>query len=216
MKMKLNSLRIVRERKTRAWSQQHLAEVSSLSLRTVQRIENTGNASPESTKAIAGIFDLSPGDLILKPKNMPKFGIWKFRTVAASSMFALSSIFYLSFLSLYPSNSVAKTIHFEFSGGVRVDDNDTHAFDLFIPAKMVQTITIDPDYKLILITPDKNSDYAETTVRLLKRNGHQYEILHKYDSIGANNITRTFSYRVCNNKVTFQSPAPAQIPKCGG
>lgn len=41
----------------RAWSQQHLAQVSGLSLRTIQRLENGQPASLESLKALAAAFD---------------------------------------------------------------------------------------------------------------------------------------------------------------
>jgi DNA-binding XRE family transcriptional regulator len=41
------------QRDRRAWSQTQLAEVSGLSLRTIQRIEKTGVASQESTKSLA-------------------------------------------------------------------------------------------------------------------------------------------------------------------
>ena len=42
MDMKVDSSYIKRERERRAWSQEHLAEVTGLGLRTIQRIEKTG------------------------------------------------------------------------------------------------------------------------------------------------------------------------------
>ncbi|WP_435929327.1 2TM domain-containing protein [Dryocola sp. BD613] len=50
-------------RLSRAWSQEQLAELSSLSVRTVQRIENGGQASLETLGAIAAAFDLNVADL---------------------------------------------------------------------------------------------------------------------------------------------------------
>lgn len=58
MDMKLNSAVIRLEREKRAWSQEHLAGVTGLGLRTIQRIESTGSASYESATAIAAVFDL--------------------------------------------------------------------------------------------------------------------------------------------------------------
>ena len=58
MDMKLNSAAIRLEREKRAWSQEHLAGVTGLALRTIQRIESTGLASYESTSAIAAVFGL--------------------------------------------------------------------------------------------------------------------------------------------------------------
>lgn len=58
MDMKLNPALIRQEREKRAWSQEHLADVSGLALRTIQRIESSGSASYESATAIAAVFDL--------------------------------------------------------------------------------------------------------------------------------------------------------------
>ena len=56
--MKLNSTAMRLEREKRAWSQEHLAGVTGLALRTIQRIEATGVASYESAGAIAAVFEL--------------------------------------------------------------------------------------------------------------------------------------------------------------
>ena len=42
----------------RAWSQEQLAEISGLSSRTVQRLEQGGKASLETLKALAAAFDV--------------------------------------------------------------------------------------------------------------------------------------------------------------
>ena len=56
MKIESNLVRSARER--RAWSQQQLAQVSGLALRTIQRIEVTGIASYESAKALASCLEI--------------------------------------------------------------------------------------------------------------------------------------------------------------
>ncbi len=56
MDMKVDSSYIKRERERRAWSQEHLAEVTGLGLRTIQRIEKTGAASFESARSLAAVF----------------------------------------------------------------------------------------------------------------------------------------------------------------
>ena len=63
MDMQINIELIKSQRNKRAWSQTHLAEVSGLSLRTIQRIEKTGAASLESVKSIASAFEVSVTDL---------------------------------------------------------------------------------------------------------------------------------------------------------
>jgi len=40
------------------WSQEHVAEITDLSVRTIQRIERGGQASLESAKALAAVFQV--------------------------------------------------------------------------------------------------------------------------------------------------------------
>lgn len=47
----------------RGWSQEQLAEVSGVSSRTIQRIENGGKASLESLKCLAAVFETPIPDL---------------------------------------------------------------------------------------------------------------------------------------------------------
>ena len=58
MDMKIDSSYIKAQRARRAWSQEHLAEVSGLGLRTIQRIEKTGAASYESARSLAAVFEM--------------------------------------------------------------------------------------------------------------------------------------------------------------
>jgi transcriptional regulator with XRE-family HTH domain len=46
----------------RHWSQDQLAEMSGLSIRTIQRIENGENAGLESLKALAAVFEINIAD----------------------------------------------------------------------------------------------------------------------------------------------------------
>ncbi|WP_413736237.1 helix-turn-helix domain-containing protein [Sodalis sp. RH21] len=55
--------RIKELRLAKAWSQEQLAELASLSVRTVQRIENGEQASLETLAAIASAFELGVTDL---------------------------------------------------------------------------------------------------------------------------------------------------------
>lgn len=47
------------------WTQQHLADVCDLSMRTIQRVEKDGVASNETVSAYAAIFELNSSDIIL-------------------------------------------------------------------------------------------------------------------------------------------------------
>lgn len=48
----------------KGWSQEHLAQVSGLSVRTVQRIEQGQKAGLESLKCLAAVFEVNISDLI--------------------------------------------------------------------------------------------------------------------------------------------------------
>ena len=69
MEMQINIDLIKIQRNNRAWSQSQLAEVSGLSLRTVQRIEKTGVASLESVKSLASVFEMEIKNLQKRQKK---------------------------------------------------------------------------------------------------------------------------------------------------
>lgn len=56
--MEIRNLRL-----SRGWSQEQLAEMSGVSSRTIQRIERGGNASLESKKCIAAVFEIDISQL---------------------------------------------------------------------------------------------------------------------------------------------------------
>ena len=64
MEVQINSSLIRFEREKRAWSQFHLASVSGLGVRTVQRIESSGRASYESAAAIAAVLSIKVEDIL--------------------------------------------------------------------------------------------------------------------------------------------------------
>ncbi|HCM1502762.1 TPA: 2TM domain-containing protein [Vibrio parahaemolyticus] len=51
----------------RGWSQEHLAELSGLSIRTIQRIERGQKPGLESLKSLAAVFDTSVSKLEQEP-----------------------------------------------------------------------------------------------------------------------------------------------------
>ncbi len=72
--MKIDANRIKALREARGWSQEHLAAVSGLSPRTVQRLESEGKASHESRMAVAAAFGVEPAQL-LETDGMPPLAI---------------------------------------------------------------------------------------------------------------------------------------------
>ncbi len=69
MEMKLKSKKIKELRRQKLWSQEELAAASSLSLRTIQRIEKDGISSVESLKALASVLEVNADDITANEKN---------------------------------------------------------------------------------------------------------------------------------------------------
>jgi transcriptional regulator with XRE-family HTH domain len=60
-------MQVQKFRLQRGWSQQQLAELSGLSARTIQRIENGKPASTESLKSLASVFEIDFSTLSSEP-----------------------------------------------------------------------------------------------------------------------------------------------------
>ncbi len=212
MDMKVDTKILKYERNRRAWSQQHLSEAADLSLRTIQRIETTGLASPESIKSIASAFNVTVEELLVKEPMLNKFPL-SVKSIAAS-LAAILPIAYLS-LSLMNSNDLsAEPTIYTFIGGVRVDENLGHQFRIPLKSKQVFTIQIDDNHQLLLITPGENDENPETEIRLLQRERDAYDILHVARTKGSSSFERSISYRVCGDDVTFYTPKKDKIPLC--
>jgi transcriptional regulator with XRE-family HTH domain len=65
-------IRIKQLRTERAWSQEQLAQICGVNVRTIQRLENGGKGSPETLKAIAAGFELDVRDLTSGQVSSPK------------------------------------------------------------------------------------------------------------------------------------------------
>lgn len=69
MQFDADATKIKRWREERHWSQEHLAELAGIGVRTIQRIENGDKASGESLKALAAAFNVDVMALTLDPKT---------------------------------------------------------------------------------------------------------------------------------------------------
>ena len=74
--------RVKHFRKDNGWSQELLAKVSGLSLRTIQRAEKDGNSSTETQLALAAAFDISPKELF--PVSSTPDVNWKRKNIMQS------------------------------------------------------------------------------------------------------------------------------------
>ncbi|MDZ7868234.1 MAG: helix-turn-helix transcriptional regulator [Rheinheimera sp.] len=83
--MQLNLHLIKQLRNERGWTQQQLADICAVSLRTVQRVEMQGVASLETCKALAAAFVIEREQLLIRPDNtddsnqpgqLPRMSLW--------------------------------------------------------------------------------------------------------------------------------------------
>ena len=68
--MKIDSKLVKELRTEKNWSQDHLANACGLTLRTIQRLENSGKSSLDSIKALAAVFEIAPKQLILTDEDV--------------------------------------------------------------------------------------------------------------------------------------------------
>lgn len=68
MFFKTDTAKIKRWREERHWSQEHLAQLAGVGLRTLQRIENGQKASAETLKALANAFNVDVVALCVDPE----------------------------------------------------------------------------------------------------------------------------------------------------
>ncbi|RVT48622.1 XRE family transcriptional regulator [Rheinheimera sediminis] len=68
--MQLNFVFIRQLRIEKGWTQQHLADICAVSLRTIQRVEVQGIASLETSKALAAAFEVDR-ELLLGEAGLP-------------------------------------------------------------------------------------------------------------------------------------------------
>jgi transcriptional regulator with XRE-family HTH domain len=89
--VKLNNKKILKLREIKCWSQDELATASGLSVRTIQRVEKSGMASLETTKALAAVFDVQPAELrsFQSKESITLHFIFKYAWLVA---FAISSV----------------------------------------------------------------------------------------------------------------------------
>ena len=68
MSLKTDTAKIKRWREERHWSQEHLADMAGVGLRTLQRIETGQQASGDSLKALASAFQVDVAALYIDPE----------------------------------------------------------------------------------------------------------------------------------------------------
>ncbi|MDY6929685.1 MAG: helix-turn-helix domain-containing protein [Pseudomonadota bacterium] len=66
--MEIDALQIKALRQQHQWTQQQLAELCGVSLRTIQRVEKEGNAATETVMSLSAVFEVPQRSLLVVPK----------------------------------------------------------------------------------------------------------------------------------------------------
>ena len=93
----INAVKLKQLRESKSWSQEHLSIAAGVSLRTIQRMESTGNASAETRLAVAAalgvhveiLVNLNREEPTHKPPQAHGFRrgqIWAFGGVATGAL----------------------------------------------------------------------------------------------------------------------------------
>lgn len=225
--MKIDIKKMVAQRVSRAWSQQQLADIADINLRTIQRIESSGNASHDSIQAIASAFNEKP-DIFIVPAadEFVDKSRFKFRflersninqtSVLFSSFILCLGIFLILAVVLKPTSAIADGKYY-FQGNVINDKELMHRFETSMASWNVYMIPLESGLQLMFIAPDDKSSEKVAEARLTRRNGAtSYDILHyaKVSISAATNRTFSLSYRVCGDSVTFYNHDKDDIPTC--
>lgn len=125
MDMQVDAQLIRNERLKRAWSQEQLAQVSGLGLRTIQRIENGENASLETVKALAAVLELPVEQLLVDsprpnaPATLSRFRLFKpwpaFAAGCVTTLITMGGLFMMQ-------GAAADQVDMDVA--IRVDDED--------------------------------------------------------------------------------------------
>ncbi len=84
--MIINASVVKAERIGKGWTQQQLADVSGLSLRTIQRVENQAQGSMETTNALCAVFNIERQQLITPSDDTGNISTKKIAAIAFSSI----------------------------------------------------------------------------------------------------------------------------------
>lgn len=69
--MRINAELVKQQRQIRGWTQQHLSEITGLSVRTIQRVETQSQGSHETISALASVFEIDRSLLVIFAPTQP-------------------------------------------------------------------------------------------------------------------------------------------------
>ena len=192
MEMKVDSTLIRSEREKRAWSQEHLAEVAGLGLRTIQRIESTGSAAYESARALAAVFEMDVARLrvaadssaqAVNESRAPaareppvrssvrrRFDLWP-APRWVRSLYAAATLVAVGTALLLTRSTFADQIQLDV--GVSIDDQKWERRMVVDEGALVPNVTRDGVLRYDFM-PTKEKDGVMLAMQLLVREGDSY------------------------------------------
>jgi len=212
METMINSELIKKLRKQKNWSQEELGTATGLSHRTIQRIENSGNASLESKRALSAALEVDIDELeFVHPNTIRKNKLIKAKYLVinlASILFIPLTVF---FTVLFIRNA-QNTAEFEI---VIANPNDisSNSYSLEFKQDKPSIIEVRKGYTLEVellsgLTP-------RLKAQLFHTDALGKHLLHTSNRNGTNFLPVKYVIRP-GNKVCFESPISDTGSGCAG
>ncbi len=192
MTITVDTKKLIVERKKRAWTQEHLAEVSDLGIRTIQRIEKSGSASPESVRALASCFDLSAPDLVVDSLSNQSQPNGLFRFGYAPVALALALLVLIFFYANRPA--VANDIKLSFNAVVTAqDDQYEHVGEMTIENGEESQFQMDGVFKVLVSPSDLGNNQVLIALKIFTMTDGDYALVSEPSLITSDGNEAVFS-----------------------
>lgn len=162
MDMKINRDVLIQARSARAWSQQQLADVSGISLRTIQRIEKSGVASNDSLQGLCAAFNKEPTYFLVHTEQVTKQkGMVK---MVLGSVVAALLVLGGTYLSLPSAETIVLNIEYR---GEHLTTGDVNEVSLDYQVEIGRTAKLQlPNDFVLVILPQSARDGVKLDLTL--------------------------------------------------
>lgn len=175
MELKVKSSLIKAKRQSRAWSQEHLAHVSGLGIRTIQRIESTDSASYDSIQAIASALELPAPTLVSDAAPDSAIQNWKLSIGRKAAILMFSALAATSFFFV---NAVAAD-QVMLNVDVVVNEKTISEAGMIVDEGEHATMDFGDGYRLLISPTIQNNGDIQLIVELSKLDDETYVSIAK-------------------------------------
>lgn len=187
MEMQIKHDIIRREREKRAWSQEHLAKVAGLGLRTVQRIESNGLASYEFATAIAAVLEVPVSELAEGPVTRKLGFLGGSQLIKMASAFAASVVVALGVL--FAQNIFADNVMLNVD--LTLNDREQQAMLLTAEGKGAETL-VEGLFKMGIVPTIQADGSVYLSAQVYEATGAKYVLVSEPDLATANEKAAEF------------------------